>query len=66
MNDCCNLPHPHLSVGTTIGYFEFGGSTVVVIGEPGKWKPDPDIVERTISPHMETRILLGQPIAKKI
>jgi phosphatidylserine decarboxylase len=49
--------------GAEKGYFLFGGSTVIVIGEPGKWIPDLDLLENT-SNNLETYIKLGSPIAK--
>jgi phosphatidylserine decarboxylase len=50
------------SRGGEKGYFEYGGSTVAVFGEPGAWKPDADLLEKTSS-QMETLIRLGEPIA---
>ncbi len=49
--------------GAEKGYFLFGGSTVIVIGEAGKWIPDQDLLENT-SNNLETYIKLGSPIAK--
>lgn len=50
--------------GDEKGYFLFGGSTVIVLGEPGKWKPDADIVEQTRK-NRETYIKLGSRIASR-
>ena len=50
--------------GDEKGYFLFGGSTVIVIGEPGKWKPESDILEKT-KQQQEVLVQLGQPIAQK-
>ncbi len=50
--------------GAEKGYFLFGGSTVIVIGEPGKWLPDADILART-SQGQECLIRLGEAIAKR-
>lgn len=49
--------------GDEKGYFLFGGSTVILMGEPGKWTPSDDILENT-SKRMETYIHLGSQIAK--
>jgi phosphatidylserine decarboxylase len=49
--------------GAEKGYFLFGGSTVIVFGEPGKWIPDQDLIENT-SNNLETYIKLGNPLAK--
>lgn len=48
--------------GDEKGYFLFGGSTVVVIGEPRAWIPDQDIIENT-SKGIETYIRLGDSLA---
>ena len=45
--------------GEEKGYFLFGGSTVVVLGEKGAWKPSKDIVDNT-SKGIETYLQLGQ------
>jgi phosphatidylserine decarboxylase len=49
--------------GDEKGYFLFGGSTVIIIGEKGKWKPSSDMLNYT-SKKMETYIKLGQPVAQ--
>jgi phosphatidylserine decarboxylase len=49
--------------GEEKGYFLFGGSTVIVIGERGRWKPDSDLLESTRS-GIETLIRLGEGIAR--
>ena len=51
--------------GDEKGYFLFGGSTVIVQGEPGKWKPSEDILEKT-SNQQEVLVQLGQEIATKL
>ncbi len=51
--------------GAEKGYFLFGGSTVIVIGEEGKWLPDQDILENTAN-NLETYIKLGTPLAKQL
>jgi phosphatidylserine decarboxylase len=48
--------------GAEKGYFLFGGSTVIVLGQPGAWKPDADILEQTAR-RRETYIQLGEAIA---
>ncbi len=35
------------SRGEEKGYFLFGGSTVILLGQPGAWKPDDDLLEKT-------------------
>jgi phosphatidylserine decarboxylase len=49
--------------GDQKGYFLFGGSTVVLLGEPGKWKPDEDILNHT-KEGIETYLKIGQSLAK--
>ncbi|MBT3983698.1 MAG: phosphatidylserine decarboxylase [Bacteriovoracaceae bacterium] len=48
--------------GDEKGYFLFGGSTVVIFGEPGKWKPSEDILSNT-KDRVETYIKLGDTVA---
>ena len=48
--------------GAEKGYFLFGGSTVIVVGEPGRWKPDHDLLSATRD-GIETLIHLGEKIA---
>lgn len=48
--------------GEEKGYFLFGGSTVVVIGEKGLWKPADDILKNTQA-GMETYLKLGEKVA---
>lgn len=50
--------------GDEKGYFLFGGSTVIVLGEPGAWKPDADLLEQT-SLKRETLVRLGECVASK-
>jgi phosphatidylserine decarboxylase len=49
--------------GDEKGYFLFGGSTVIVIGEEGKWLPDADLLENTAN-NFETYVKLGNSLAK--
>jgi len=46
------------SRGAEKGYFLFGGSTVIIIGEKGKWVPDLDLIKYT-KEGMETYLKLG-------
>jgi phosphatidylserine decarboxylase len=50
--------------GDEKGYFLFGGSTVVLCGEKGKWAPSADILENTKA-GIETYIQLGDIVALK-
>lgn len=50
--------------GDEKGLFLFGGSTVIVIGEAGKWTPSQDIIEHT-KKGMETYLQLGMSVADK-
>ncbi len=57
--------HPQdkeFSRGDVKGYFLFGGSTVVLLGEPGAWAPDSDLLEQTAQ-NRETLVRLGEKIA---
>jgi phosphatidylserine decarboxylase len=53
---------PTFRRGDEKGYFLFGGSTVIVLGEPGRWEPDADLLRETAR-QRETLIRLGQPVA---
>ncbi len=48
--------------GDEKGYFLFGASTVIVIGEEGAWLPDEALIKNTNS-GLETFTKLGKPIA---
>jgi phosphatidylserine decarboxylase len=48
--------------GQEKGYFLFGASTVVLIGEKGKWKPSEDLLKNTLD-GKETLVQLGDVIA---
>ena len=48
--------------GAEKGYFLFGGSTVVVLGEAGAWTPDSDLLEQSRQGR-ETLVRLGERIA---
>jgi len=51
--------------GDEKGYFLFGGSTVVLIGQKGQWKITSDILQNTQNGH-ETYIHLGDQIGHKV
>lgn len=44
-------------------HFRFGGSAVVLFGEPGAWSPSKDLIEHTHQ-GIETLVRLGEPIAR--
>lgn len=50
--------------GDEKGMFEFGGSTIVVMTEPGMTKPDKDIIQNT-KVQVETLVKMGEPIGCK-
>ena len=50
--------------GDEKGYFLFGGSTVIVIGEKGKWIPSVDITQNT-QKGIETYLHLGTEVGTK-
>lgn len=52
---------PH-SKGDEKGYFLFGGSTVILLGEKGKWRPSEDILRNTNN-GIETYLHLGDEVA---
>lgn len=52
---------PH-SKGDEKGYFLFGGSTVILLGEKGKWSPSDDILRNT-KDGVETYLHLGDEVA---
>ena len=43
--------------------FLFGGSTVIVLGEPGRWRLDERIAENTRQ-GLETYVKMGQTLGK--
>lgn len=51
--------------GEEKGYFLFGGSTVILLGEKGKWVPDDVLIENT-NKGIEVYQKLGSRIAHKI
>lgn len=50
--------------GDEKGYFEFGGSTVIMVFKEGTVKIDEDIIENTLSGY-ETKIKFGEKIGEK-
>ncbi|MBF0362926.1 MAG: phosphatidylserine decarboxylase [Oligoflexia bacterium] len=50
--------------GDEKGYFLFGASTVIVIGEKGKWMPDDDLLAMT-KKGIETFVRLGDRVAHR-
>jgi phosphatidylserine decarboxylase len=50
--------------GDEKGYFLFGGSSVVVLGEPGAWMPDADLLQQTAQGR-ETLVRLGERIGAR-
>ena len=48
--------------GEEKGFFLFGASTVILFGEPNRWKPDLDLVENT-QRRLETFVRLGDRVA---
>ncbi len=53
-NDSCQR-------GEKKGRFEFGGSTLIILGEPGKWKPSQDILDHSAE-NRESYIKLGDTV----
>ena len=51
--------------GEEKGYFLFGGSTVILMGEKGIWKPSNDIIQNTKN-GIETYLHLGQEVSTKL
>jgi phosphatidylserine decarboxylase len=50
------------SRGNEKSVFKFGGSAVVVFGQPGRWQPATDLIENTVKGR-ETLVRLGDVIA---
>ncbi|MFT4630617.1 MAG: phosphatidylserine decarboxylase [Dinoroseobacter sp.] len=53
---------PH-GKGDEKGYFLFGGSTVILLGEMGKWSPSADVLTNTKN-GVETYLHLGEEVAE--
>jgi phosphatidylserine decarboxylase len=56
-------PDLAFSRGDEKGYFLFGGSTVIIFGQPGRWEPERDLLEQTAR-QRETLVRLGEPVAR--
>ena len=54
-----SFKNEYFNKGDEKGYFLFGGSTVIIFGEKGKWTPDGDILANTQN-GMETYLQLGE------
>ena len=54
----------HFERGEEMGWFEMGGSTILIVGEPGAFEVDPDLLESTRG-GTETFVRLGETIARK-
>jgi len=54
---------PTFKRGDEKGYFLFGGSTVVVLGEKDKWKPSSEILEKSRD-GIEVYLKLGAPLSE--
>lgn len=50
--------------GAEKGYFLFGGSTVILYGEPGAWEPEADLLKHSAE-GLETLVELGSPVARR-
>ncbi|RLG15504.1 MAG: phosphatidylserine decarboxylase [Candidatus Nanohalarchaeota archaeon] len=57
------FPYSAVEKGQEKGYFLFGGSTVVLLFEPGRVNIDEDLVRNTLN-NLETRALVGERVAK--
>ena len=53
-----------ISRGQEKGRFEFGGSTIILLTQPGKVTVDPDILKNS-QDHYETVVKLGEQIGRK-
>lgn len=60
-----NLKNSSCTRGEYKGYFDFGASSIILMGEKDGWCPSQDILENT-SHDTETLVKLGQPVADKI
>ena len=52
---------PEVKRGEEKGYFLFGGSTVIILGEPQRWQPSEDLLTHTAAAQ-ETLINLGDEV----
>ena len=56
-------PNTHIKKGDEMGYFKFGGSTIVIFIDKNKLKIDSDILENTKN-HNETFVKMGEKIGE--
>ena len=56
---------PRFSRGDEKGMFRFGGSSVVVLGEPGRWSVSPKVLENTAN-GLETYLKMGRALGRAI
>ena len=57
------IPNQKISKGDEMGYFAFGGSTIVLLVDKNKLKIDADILENTKN-NMETFVKMGEKIGE--
>jgi phosphatidylserine decarboxylase len=46
-----------------MGYFKFGGSTIVILTKPGVLNIDPDLLQNTRN-RMETAVKMGETLGR--
>ena len=59
-----HTPGARVERGQEKGMFRYGGSSIVLFGERGAWRPDDEIVART-KQGVETLVRLGTPIGRR-
>lgn len=59
------IPEKRYAKGDEKGYFEFGGSCLILLFEPGRIVWDPDLIDAS-SRKIETRGLLGQSMGRAV
>lgn len=59
------IPGKSYAKGEEKGFFEFGGSTVILLFQPGKIQFAPDLL-RNSRMGLETRCLMGQPLGRAL
>jgi phosphatidylserine decarboxylase len=55
-------PESPIEKGEEMGYFAFGGSTIVLLFDANSFELDSDLVENTQN-HFETAVRMGEKIA---
>lgn len=58
-------PNQQVNKGDEMGYFAFGGSTIVLLVDSEKFKIDSDIIENT-KKHLETYVQMGEKIGEEL